>query len=297
MIPLLILELAAHGIDLFLALPLLFLLYRQRRLFLNLSVLNISWADMRRAPPSERWAYAVHRWAFLWLALWHLGETVVLYAIRSTDLMLVVHHVLTVLLAAWIVLFQFYCVYSAIPLFFHYIVSGSNLLKALFGELPILFAVYPFYIATYLVVVAGGLLLNAYGHFDWLRGRKRHEMYFITLFTIIHVLNLLQFGFSTRISLGCNWGVQAVAALAGILIPAWTLWYCTQQALVRGSFSAWHAGIHVVEQMPLRTPLELAPLLRRSGSASPSRSPPQSTRSSEREPTPARPFPPSPDTS
>lgn len=245
---------AEYGVDTCFGACLLYLLYRRRALFLDLATLRVGWRHIDRHSKWETTAYALHRWAYVWLGTWHLGESAYLYIVRSCDRLLVVHHMLTAALAAWIVCFEFYNGYSAIPLLFHYGVSASHLARLLTGGHPLYDSVYPFYVATYALVLAAGLKLNAERRFEYLSVREYREMMFIAIFTVIHMLNLVEFGFTTRISSAAAlWLAIAVGACAAA-IPAWALWWYTfgspAAAARRTEWARRHAA------WPLRVPEE-----------------------------------------
>lgn len=167
------------------AIFLILLLVRKRHLFLDLRHVRIPAYHITLQ--KDRFLFNLFKLSILWLAAWHFGETVYYYAIYVQDKMMVVHHITTISVAAFIWYLELYNGYVAIPLLGHYIVT-----------LWPMGLVYSAYASLYVAVVCVGFLLWGFGHFEHVKGAERRAIKAFVVIIILHTLNLVEFGFTTK---------------------------------------------------------------------------------------------------
>ena len=180
-----VLKLFERGMDVCFGITLAMLLYRQRNLFFDLRQVRIA-MDMMPTQ-QDKYLFAMLRLSILWLGAWHFGETVFYYAIYVTDKMMVVHHITTVAVAGFIWFMEAYNGYVAIPLMGHYVVT----------VLPI-GMVYSAYASLYVAVIISGFVLWGMGHFSHVGSTERRATKAFVILIIMHTLNLVEFGFTTK---------------------------------------------------------------------------------------------------
>lgn len=180
---------------------LLILLIRRYKLFLNLSNLYLCPCHFRESR-HDLMLFYVFQISILWLGIWHFGETVYYYAFNMTDRLLVVHHVLTVILAAWILEMKFFNGYVALPLAGHYVVTVAQV-----GF------VYTMYASMYVAILLWAVFMLWNGHYGWVSKGKIRAGRMLIVLTFMHTCNLLEFGFSTRIE--C---IEVLPQLIGLFV-------------------------------------------------------------------------------
>lgn len=154
---------------------------------------------------------------FIWDGVLYLAEWGWYFREGYRDIMLATHHALTICIYCWIVTFRFYNGYILLPLLAHqWVVLSPNSMS------------YLVYTATYFVVfvsVAFVILKQSYMHFV-----EKNTIFNFGVLCLVHILNLTEFGMSTRGVPPCRiddllamyllWGLGGFAACMAVVY--WT---------------------------------------------------------------------------
>lgn len=125
--------------------------------------------------------WSVLQGSLLWTLCFHLTELVFYFHSTKVHIMLVAHHVCTVLMLSWIMTHQFINGYVMLPLTMHFVVS-----------LDPFYLSYSVYVGSYLGVMLIFLVVVWRGAV--LQPMRDAELLHLCVMVVLHVLVLLQFG-------------------------------------------------------------------------------------------------------
>jgi len=151
---------------------------------------SISYDDKRIHPWNVGVEFCLHC-VFIWDGLLYFLEWGYYFFHSYTDIMLATHHALTVCIYCWIVTFRFYNGYTLLPMIAHqWVMFTPNTMS------------YLVYSSTYFIVfVCAVLVIKTRSYFHYVEMKSMFT--FVTL-CIVHLLNLTEFGTTTRGLVACN---------------------------------------------------------------------------------------------